>query len=1062
MAAASSPAKQSGQPDLLRNTVMQLDSLEVDDPKTGWRDTSEARVKELKTTFLGGAFGLSVCCGVTVLEKESANGKKLIDDGVSTIKALLECRAFFADNPSEVPPKSLTDIFKLGLGVRVIVYPDDDDREARECWNIARHDEESNQIRWSSLAQKIGTVLAQFKRMGEWKAVSTKLETLYGEVKKSTIGRWVRAAKGVHPEVLESLKAFPDMRGSYLWDNGYLVLSQAKARERLGPEFAVIALGILQEWKDDLNDQKFRDTVCKPLKYLEVWITLMGKRYGAVATNSPAFKRLQVRLATRTGLQSVRMCMESHVILHGTGPDNQGIPECYLLCKEFDKCRAGGLPPPTRIPSEADLKESEASALKKEAEDKAALAEAEEATKKQLAEKEREDENSMLMEEADLALLTTSSAVGSAGGVAATLGSAGGVAATPNKTAAMESMEKVKMSRVISVLANAVKAEAQKSPERICLLVEAPTTGIVGFGPLLDDAFSFWTAYGEGCRENGAEPSKCRCIILVGSRWDLIAKCMEKGSKLWPAWSFMVVQVQHRDRQSMRARPAYAVVGAPSGELSHTELTVMTPPRTTAKAASKYGLHMRCTEAACKWRPQAYRAEAGDRATENAKCDIEPDDCEHLLEDMFNEIDTEPGEGVDAAGDEEVIDMGDKGGEEAKRDAIVDLWPYANTPEFYMEVLTLLGAGAKAKMAAIISTTANPGHWLACLRMGMDPVMVLSRKWSEHSENHGKALGRRLLELEGAGSPALSQAALGGQPAMPAICQYMDVALKRSAHESLEAYDLSQGSAWNEGLNRVVLASMLVRGSHALVRREAEEFSLRLSAIVPGKGRGLEALKATREGEVVCNATALFFDSWDALASLLGDPQCSGFADRVCRIRGVMRSEEETTVWAVLVGAAQFVQHFQGYRARANAMLEFDATRGFNNGALRIVAATRTGVGIAAGAPVLLNYGPDFDLEWKAPECGKAMLQCALDDLFPSRNGICQRRTRLTRRRRQKKRRRERKQRRRCRRRPRQRRRRRSRRRRQIRRQRRTQRRRPRRRQRRRHRKRPRRSGSLR
>ena len=101
-------------------------------------------------------------------------------------------------------------------------------------------------------------------------------------------------------------------------------------------------------------------------------------------------------------------------------------------------------------------------------------------------------------------------------------------------------------------------------------------------------------------------------------------------------------------------------------------------------------------------------------------------------------------------------------------------------------------------------------------------------------------------------------------------------------------------------------------------------------------------MKATREGEVVCNATALFFDSWDALASLLGDPQCSGFAYRVCRIHGVMRSEEEMTVWADLVGAAQFVQHFQGYRARANAMLECDATRGFNNGALRIFAATRT------------------------------------------------------------------------------------------------------------------------
>ena len=98
----------------------------------------------------------------------------------------------------------------------------------------------------------------------------------------------------------------------------------------------------------------------------------------------------------------------------------------------------------------------------------------------------------------------------------------------------------------------------------------------------------------------------------------------------------------------------------------------------------------------------------------------------------------------------------------------------------------------------------------------------------------------------------------------------------------------------------------------------------------------------------------------------------------------MMRSEKETTVWAVLVGAVQFVQHFQGHRARANAVLEFDPTRGFNNGALRVVAATRTGVGISAGLPMLLNYGPDFDLAWKPLHQGKLMLQGVLDELFAS------------------------------------------------------------------------------
>jgi hypothetical protein len=48
-----------------------------------------------------------------------------------------------------------------------------------------------------------------------------------------------------------------------------------------------------------------------------------------------------------------------------------GVPECSLLVSEFDKCKAGGLPPPVRLPSEADV-QAEAEAARKaqvEAED---------------------------------------------------------------------------------------------------------------------------------------------------------------------------------------------------------------------------------------------------------------------------------------------------------------------------------------------------------------------------------------------------------------------------------------------------------------------------------------------------------------------------------------------------------------------------------------------------------------------------------------------------------------------------------------------------------------------
>ena len=125
------------------------------------------------------------------------------------------------------------------------------------------------------------------------------------------------------------------------------------------------------------------------------------------------------------------------------------------------------------------------------------------------------------------------------------------------------------------------------------------------------------------------------------------------------------------------------------------------------------------------------------------------------------------------------------------------------------------------------------------------------------------------------------------------------------------------------------------------------------------KGRGLETVQPLRDGEVVCETAALFFDEWDALKSTLDlNPH---FKDRVVRINDVKRSGKSITIWAIMVGLGQYAQHFAGYRGRHNAELQFCPVSGFNDGALRIVVSTRTGVGISPGAPILLNYGLGFD-----------------------------------------------------------------------------------------------------
>ena len=127
-------------------------------------------------------------------------------------------------------PESLVTIFHYGLSVRVVAYTDDDDLESREAWNIAKHDEENNSVRWSSLHQKLTVVTTLYKRLCDWQKVKASLVGLYGPGKGPTIGRWVRAGKGMDEAVFEALTRYEDLKGVYLWDNPYLVSSPHRRR----------------------------------------------------------------------------------------------------------------------------------------------------------------------------------------------------------------------------------------------------------------------------------------------------------------------------------------------------------------------------------------------------------------------------------------------------------------------------------------------------------------------------------------------------------------------------------------------------------------------------------------------------------------------------------------------------------------------------------------------------------------------------------------------------------------------------------------------------------------
>ena len=170
----------------------------------------------------------------------------------------------------------------------------------------------------------------------------------------STVVRWVKAAKGIDPDLIDAFKMFPEMKGAYLWNNYFVVHCPQNSRMHMIPTSVVKALHMLQARNHEMTATQFREHVCRPLKFLEVWHALLVKRYGCVASNSVALERLVSSLSTYTGLQTVLHCCNLDIPLHGKGPDHPGIPSCDLLVNELAKCYAGGMPPPFNIPTEAE------------------------------------------------------------------------------------------------------------------------------------------------------------------------------------------------------------------------------------------------------------------------------------------------------------------------------------------------------------------------------------------------------------------------------------------------------------------------------------------------------------------------------------------------------------------------------------------------------------------------------------------------------------------------------------------------------------------------------------
>ena len=199
----ASPASTNRGPkiELQRKRVF-LHEISVVRPASGWRDVDPERVSQIKNMCYGGQFFMNVFGGVMLLAGASgpetdAQGNQLVDDGLSTVIAWKEMSAEY-DADSDTSPTgepwdpAVLDVFIRGLTVSECTYEDNSDVALREAWNAAKHDEENNKYRPTSLAKKIEIVMNQYRKDNDWTAVTSYFVSIYGKSKYSTVQRWVR------------------------------------------------------------------------------------------------------------------------------------------------------------------------------------------------------------------------------------------------------------------------------------------------------------------------------------------------------------------------------------------------------------------------------------------------------------------------------------------------------------------------------------------------------------------------------------------------------------------------------------------------------------------------------------------------------------------------------------------------------------------------------------------------------------------------------------------------------------------------------------------------------
>lgn len=125
---------------------------------------------------------------------------------------------------------------------------------------------------------------------------------------------------------------------------------------------------------------------------------------------------------------------------------------------------------------------------------------------------------------------------------------------------------------------------------------------------------------------------------------------------------------------------------------------------------------------------------------------------------------------------------------------------------------------------------------------------------------------------------------------------------------------------------------------------------------------------ARREGEELCPLRCLLFDAASALEGFLSEGANKVLSDRLVRVDGCILDSTGgvSPVYGAMVGVGRFLSHFAGVRKGGpNATIAVNCGAGVGDGFLALMVSTRNGVGIAARSQVVINFGNEFDLQYR-------------------------------------------------------------------------------------------------